>query len=106
MCAASLGAQTQVIIVTGASGEPGYARSFHAAGSALVDALVAKHGLTPDDVVYLAEDPTRDPKRIDGKSSKQELTRAIARVADRARAGDRVLLMLIGHGSHAGADSG
>ena len=105
MCAASLGAQTQVIIVTGASGEPGYATSFHAAGSALVDALVAKHGLTPDDVVYLAEDPTRDPKRIDGKSSKQELTRAIARVADRARAGDRVLLMLIGHGSHAGSDS-
>ena len=105
MATAPLGAQTQVIIVTGASGEPGYAASFHASGAALVDALVTKHGLTPDDVIYLAEDPAKDPKRIDGKSSKQELATAIARVAGRARAGDRVLLMLIGHGSHAGSDS-
>jgi len=101
----SLAAQTHVIIVTGASGEPQYAASFHTAGSSLVDALVAKHGLTPEDVIYLAEDPARDKTRIDGKSSKQELTQAIARVAARARAGDRVLLILIGHGSHAGRDS-
>lgn len=105
MSAASVGAQTQVLIVTGASGEPRYAVSFHAAGSALVDALITKHGLTPDDVTYLAEDPTKDPKRIDGKSSKVELMQALTRVAGRARAGDRVLLMLIGHGSHAGSDS-
>lgn len=98
-----LDAQTQVIIVTGASGEPQYAASFHTAGSSLVDALVAKHGFTLDDITYLAEDPARDTKRIDGKSSKQELTQAIARVS--ARNGDRVLLILIGHGSHAGSDS-
>jgi hypothetical protein len=105
LVATSVAAQTQVILVTGASGEPRYAASFHAAGSALLEALVTKHGLTADDVIYLAEDPAKDPKRIDGKSSKQELTHAIARAAGRARAGDRVLLMLIGHGSHAGSDS-
>jgi hypothetical protein len=66
---------------------------------------VTKHGLTPDAITYLAENPARDTARIDGKSSKQELTQAIAQVAARARAGDRVLLMLIGHGSHAGSDS-
>jgi hypothetical protein len=98
-------AQTQVIIVTGASGEAKYAASFHAAASSLVDALVAKHGFTPNDITYLAEDPARDTARIDGKSSKQELKGAIAAVATRARAGDRVLLILIGHGSHAGSDS-
>lgn len=98
-----LDAQTHVIIVTGASGEPQYAASFHAAGSSLVDALVVRHGFTLDDITYLAEDPSRDTKRIDGKSTKQELTQAIARVA--ARSGDRVLLILIGHGSHAGSDS-
>jgi hypothetical protein len=101
----SLEAQTQVIIVTGASGEPQYAAAFHAAASTLVDALVAKHGFKPDDITYLGEDPARDKARIDGKSSKQELTRAITRVAARARSGDRVLLILIGHGSHAGSDS-
>jgi hypothetical protein len=105
LAAAPLGAQTHVIIVTGASGEPKYAESFHAAGSALVDALVTKHGLAPDDVTYLAEDPARDTGRIDAKSSKAEVARAIAGVSSRARAGDRVLLVLIGHGSHAGSDS-
>ncbi len=105
MSVASLGAQTHVIVVTGASGEARYATSFHATASALVDALVTTHGLAPDDVTYLAEDPAKDPKRIDGKSSKTELTQAIARVASRARAGDRVLLMLIGHGSPGGNNS-
>ena len=47
----------------------------------------------------------RDTARIDGKSSKTEVTQAIARVSNRARAGDRVLLVLIGHGSHAGTES-
>lgn len=98
-------AQTHVIIVTGASGEARYASTFHAAATALIDALVTTHGLTPDDVTYLAEDPARDAERIDGKSSKTELGKTLTRVAERARAGDRVLLMLIGHGSHAGADS-
>jgi hypothetical protein len=97
--------QTHVIIVTGASGEAKYAASFHAASSALIDALVTKHGLAADDITYLAEDPSRDAARIDGKSTKEEVGRAIARVSSSARASDRVLLVLIGHGSHSGNDS-
>ena len=98
---ASLGAQTHVIVVTGASGEPQYAASFHKAASTFIDALVSRHGFTRRDITYLAEDPSRDTARIDGKSSKQELTRAVAQVASRGRSGDRVLVLLIGHGSHA-----
>ena len=79
IASAALSAQTQVIVITGASGEPAYAASFHAAASGLVDALVTRHGLSPDDITYLAEDPARDTARIDGKSSKQDVTRAIAR---------------------------
>ncbi len=101
--ATRLDAQIQVIIVTGASGEAQYSAAFHATASSLVDALVAKQGLTLDDITYLAEDPARDTRRIDGKSSKQELARAIS-VAG-ARGADRVLIVLIGHGSHAGSDS-
>jgi hypothetical protein len=98
-------AQTHVLIVTGASGEAKYATSFHAASSSLIDALVTKHGLAADDITYLAEDPSRDAARIDGKSTKDEVGRAIARMSNRARAGDRVLLVLIGHGSHSGSDA-
>ena len=98
-----LAAQTHVIIVTGASGEPQYARSFHATASSLVDALLSKHGLTKNDITYLAEDPARDAARINGRSSKPEVTQAISRAA--MRPGDRVMLVLIGHGSHSGSDS-
>jgi hypothetical protein len=103
--AASVSAQTQVIIVTGASGERAYAASFHAAASGLVDALVTRHGLSPDDVTYLAEDPARDTARIDGKSTKADVARAITRVSQRGHAGDRVMLVLLGHGSPGGSDS-
>ena len=102
---APLAAQTHVLIVSGASGEAKYATSFHAAATAFAYALVTTHGVPPDNVIYLAENPARDPARIDGKSSKSELSKALARVTEKARAGDRVMLVLIGHGSHAGADS-
>ena len=98
-------AQVHVIIVTGASGEAKYAATFHAAATALADALVQTHGIPSDNVIYLAENPARDPARIDGKSTKTELGKVFSGVSGRARAGDRVLLVLIGHGSHAGADS-
>ena len=103
--AAPLGAQTHVILVTGATGEAKYATSFHAAASGLFDALVATHGIARDAITYLAEDPAKDAARINGKSTKAEVTQAIARVSSRARAGDRVVLVLIGHGSHAGTES-
>ncbi len=96
---------THVVIVTGASGDPKYAASFHAAATAFADALVNTHGVPADNVIYLAENPARDAARIDGKSSKIEVGNALSGVAGKARAGDRVLLVLIGHGSHAGADS-
>ena len=102
---ARLSAQTHVIIVTGASGEAKYATTFHAVATAFADALVNTHGVPADNVTYLAENPTRDPARIDGKSSKSELGKVLSRVAGKASAGDRVLLVLIGHGSHAGAES-
>jgi hypothetical protein len=98
-----LDAQTHVIIVTGASGESQYATSFASAASSLFDALVKRFGFSADDITYLAEEPARDPARIDGRAGKQELTRAIAQAG--ASKGDRVLIVLIGHGSHAGNDS-
>ncbi len=105
LVSAPLAAQTHIIIVAGASGEPKYATTFHAAATAFADALVNTHGVAADHVIYLAENPARDPGRIDGKSTKSELGQTILRVAEKARADDRVLLVLLGHGSHAGADS-
>lgn len=98
-------AQLRVLIVTGASGEVQYAKSFHESATTLIDALVTKHGVSRDLILYLAEEPATDPRRITGRSSKVEVTKAIARLGRESRANDRVLIVLIGHGSHAGSES-
>jgi hypothetical protein len=103
--ASSAAAQVHVLIITGASGEAKYAQSFHQSAVSLATALVDRHGVARERITYLAEDPARDATRIDGKSSKAEVTKAIARIAAEARAGHLVMIVLIGHGSHAGSES-
>lgn len=94
-----------VLIVTGASGEAGYATRFEQAGAALVDAFRTRAGLPAASVTWLAEAPERDRARIAGRSAKADVERALDRIAAQAKAGDQVLLVLIGHGSHEGAQS-
>jgi hypothetical protein len=103
--ASSAHGQSHVLIVTGASGEPKYAAAFHEIATSLIDGLTTTQAVAADAITYLAEDPARDAKRITGKSSKAEVAKSITRIAASSRANDRILLVLIGHGSHAGADS-
>lgn len=97
--------RTHVLLVTGAAGEPAFAERFEEVGATLVDALRGRAGLPAAQVVWLAEDPRRDPTRISGRSRKPEVEQALARLATEARAGDQVLVVLVGHGSHEGPES-
>jgi hypothetical protein len=60
--------------------------------------------MSDSDVVYLAEEGGKDP-RIAGVSTKQNVEAALTRFAQRAGAGDQVVVVLIGHGSGSEADS-
>lgn len=102
---AQTGGATRVLLVTGLSGEPRFATGFHAAASALYDAAQARWGVADSSLVYLAEDPAQDPKRIRGRATRENLAGAFAELARRAVAGDIVLVVLIGHGSGEGAES-
>ena len=55
-------------------------------------------------MTWLAEAPQKDPSRIAGRSAKAEVMGALDRLAS-AGAGDQVLVVLVGHGSHEGAQS-
>ena len=103
--AARAQAGAHVLIVTGASGQPDYATRFEQAGAALVDAFRGRAGLPAASVTWLAEAPERDRARIAGKSTKADVGRALARIAGQAKAGDQVLVVLVGHGSHEGPGS-
>lgn len=96
---------THVLIVTGLSGEPQFAASFHAAASQVFDAARSRWGVADSNLVYLAEEPAKDPARIKGRASRQGLAAAFGRLTRRSNPGDLVLVLLIGHGSGQGAES-
>jgi hypothetical protein len=53
-------------------------------------------------VVYLSEKPELDPARIQGRSTKENVTRAFGDLAGRAKASDEIFVILLGHGSFDG----
>lgn len=103
LCAApatsSAAEDTRLLIVTGVSGDEAHAKEFQTLGTGLVDAA-KKRGLS--DVVYLAENPAVDAVRISGRSTREGVLKAFADLAGRAKPGDQVFILLIGHGSFDG----
>ncbi|HEX7120099.1 MAG TPA: C13 family peptidase [Longimicrobiales bacterium] len=93
-----------MLIVAGLGGEASYRDAFYEWGAAMADAARTRYGLPDSSVIFLAERPAHDPARIDARSTKAEVERAIAGIAARSAPGDRVLILLIGHGSAAGGD--
>lgn len=96
------GPGAHVLIVTGLAGEPQYRTAFGALAASVVDAAKQRWGLIDSNIRYLAEDPAIDKARITAKSTKSEILASIATIAARARPGDVVLMILLGHGSQQG----
>ena len=102
---AAASAQSHLLIVSGLGGERQYSDAFYEWAITMADAARARHGLAADRITYLAEDPTRDPARIQGKSSAAEIAAAIRRIARTSQPGDQVFILLIGHGTSTGQDA-
>jgi hypothetical protein len=100
--ATAAAAQTELLVVSGLSGEPRYAAEFNRWGAALVDAARGRYGLRADQVIWLAETPASDPKRISAVSTRANVEKAIRDLAARAGPADRVMIVLIGHGGTGG----
>jgi hypothetical protein len=92
---------SHLLVIVGLGGDLENADRFHQWAVMLVDAARVSYGLPAESVIYLDEDPSRDPARISGRSTREAIAAAIARIAERARPGDRVLVVLIGHGASA-----
>jgi hypothetical protein len=102
-CAVPAQAQqaSHLLVIVGLGGDLENADRFHQWAITLVDAARGRYGLPAESVIYLGEDPARDPARIGGRSTREGIAAAVDRLAARARPGDRVLLVLIGHGASA-----
>lgn len=90
--------RTWLLIVTGVSGEKRFADAFAAMGSALADSARTRFAIPDSQVWYLAEDSTRHP-RIRGRSTKVNVESALGRMVGASREGDRIVVLLFGHGS-------
>jgi Peptidase C13 family len=92
-------AQTvHLAIIVGLAGEPEHAELFQRWGATLVDAS-ARLGVS--NPIYLSEKPEVDPKRITGRSTKDEIARAFDRLKT-AGEEDVVFIVLVGHGTFDG----
>ncbi|HET7618859.1 MAG TPA: C13 family peptidase [Vicinamibacterales bacterium] len=95
-------AQTpHVVIVVGLSGDAEHAELFKKWGDTLAAAAVSKLGVSRDHLAYLADQPVED-KRVTGRSTREEVVRALHAVASSAGADDPVMIVLIGHGTFDG----
>ncbi len=101
--ASAFAQQTHLVIVTGVEGAPEYTEQFHKWASALVD--VARADDAQADVIYLADSPQTDPKRITGRSTRDGIRKALADLAGRVHPDDEVVIVLFGHGSFDGSEA-
>jgi hypothetical protein len=98
-------AQTRLVVISGLAGEPKYVQTFHTWSASLVDAARTRYGVADSSITWLAEDPSKAPGRIAAKSTKENVEQTLDGLAARMRAGEQLVVVLIGHGSMQAADA-
>jgi len=98
----ALAQDAHLLVVTGVSGDEAHAKQFHAWATTLIDAAKRKDGVADGNIIYLGERTDVDPARIRGRATRENVQKAVSDIAARARPGDAVLILLVGHGSFDG----
>src|SRR5262249_1313705 len=82
-----------------------HTQAFHKWAMAMIDAASKKDGLPDANITYLSEKPELDAARIKGRSTRENVQKAFADLAARARPNDAVVIVLLGHGRVAGREA-
>jgi hypothetical protein len=98
-------AQTQALLITGLGAEPKYHQLFMSLGGRLSAALHDRFSLPDSNIVWLGEDSTAKARWYAGRSTAVNINHAVDRMAARAKPGDQIMIVLIGHGSGAGDET-
>lgn len=88
-----------LVVVSGIGGEAFYRDLFHRWAVSFLELAEDHLNFDPAHMLYLAEDPARDPQRTTGPSSKEEITRVLRAVAKNSAPEDLIMVLLIGHGT-------
>jgi hypothetical protein len=93
---------THLLVITGVGGDDEHTQNFHKWASTIVEAARERGGLTDATITYLADKPELDAAHIKARSTRDNVQKAFADLASRARPADEVFIVLIGHGSFDG----
>ena len=96
---------SHLLVIVGLGGDAETAARFHEWAVRLVDSARERGQLPAESVIYLGEDPARDSKRMSGRATREAVQASVEKLAARARPGDRVVVVLIGHGASASGES-
>jgi hypothetical protein len=96
--------ETRVVVVVGLAGTPEYREEFGMWASELHAALTGKRGVAPTSITVLAESPDVAPGIVGGRSTRDGILAALAATARAAGPQDRILVVLIGHGTSQGEE--
>jgi len=94
-----------LLTVVGLGGDPEYRETFHGWAVDLTAAAVERFGLSHEHIVYLGERPADAPGVMDDRSTLENMASALARMAGEAGPRDRILVLLIGHGTCEGEEA-
>jgi hypothetical protein len=90
-----------LLVVVGLSGDPEHGELFHKWGNTLAE-VSEKVGVPKDRMVYLVDQKGEADVRATGRSTREEIDRALAGFAKQASPEDVVFVVLLGHGSFDG----
>jgi hypothetical protein len=90
-----------LLVVAGVGGDEAHTTQFHKWASAVIDAAKTS-GVIDANVTYLTEKPEADPARPAMRATRDNVTKAFADLAARAKPNDDVFVLLIGHGTFDG----
>lgn len=90
-----------LLIIVGLAGDPEHGKTFHRWGTTLAEAS-ERLGVPAERVVYLVDQPAEGDKRVSGRATREEIAKAVERIAAEAGPEDLVFVTLIGHGSFDG----
>jgi hypothetical protein len=90
---------THLLLVVGLAGDESYGARFKGWATTIHDAAVGRLGVSEPNVVWLGDDPAAPAGPIDDKATVATMRAAISGIAQRAGPEDRVLVVLIGHGT-------
>jgi len=93
-------ARTHLVIISGVGGTMEHTEAFTDIGLQMADAAEEHYGMASNDIYYFAEKPELFPDRIRDRSARRQIESCLHELAETAGSEDRILIVLIGHGSY------